>query len=170
MRTSPWSLTSTSTIVATYVKTFMRRDPDAEALAVFPLSPAIFFRDHLRDVAQTTGLPWISFQRGSIIRVVHTVEIDRARLSDQIEQILEWVAPGGVSEFIREGLNCKPVIDVCHRAQPADAHVSLRRAVLDAKIWQIVRNIRPALLQVIGVAVNRIHLKNGRNRRKDRAL
>ncbi len=35
-------------------ETFMRRDPDAEALAVFSLSPAIFFRDHLRDVAQTT--------------------------------------------------------------------------------------------------------------------
>src|SRR5713101_5068429 len=41
-------------------ETAVRCNPDASALAVLPLSPPRFFRDHLRDSAKTTGFPWIS--------------------------------------------------------------------------------------------------------------
>src|SRR5258708_5881958 len=37
-------------------------------------------------------------------------------------------------------------------------------------IWQVVRNVRPALLQMARIAINRIHVKNRRNWREDRAL
>src|SRR5258708_37756659 len=73
-------------------------------------------------------------------------------------------------KFIREALNSERVIDVRHGTQPADAHVGLRRAILDTKICKIIRNVRPALLQMAGIAVNRIHIEYGWNRREDRAL
>src|ERR1700675_2565740 len=44
------------------------------------------------------------------------------------------------------------------------------RAILDAKIWQIVRNIRPALLKMARIAVDRVHVKDGRDWRKNGAL
>ena len=73
-------------------------------------------------------------------------------------------------QFIREALNSESVIDVRHRAQPADADVSFRGSILDAEIWQIVRNVRPALLQMARIAVDRIHVENRWNRREDRPL
>src|SRR5260370_28771908 len=148
----------------------MRRNPHTSALAVLALSPPGFFRDYLRNMAQTTGFPWIGFHRGSIIRVFHTLKIDRARLPDQIEQIIERITPSRMCQFIREALNSKSVIDVRHRAQPPDADVRFRRSILDAEIWQIVRNVRPALLQMARIAVDRIHVKNRWNRREDRPL
>src|ERR1700676_2545144 len=119
-------------------------------------------------MTKATGFPWIGLHRSTIIRILHTLEIDGPRLSDQIEQIIERIAPGRMGKFIRETLNAKRVIDVCHRAQPADAHMGLRGTILDAKIWQIVRNIRPALLKMSRVTINRVHVKYGRNGRKDR--
>src|SRR6266481_3583390 len=147
-------------------ETAVPRNPDASALAVLALSPSGFFRDHLCNVAQTTGFPWIGLNRTSVIWILHALEIDRARVPDQVEQIVERITSGRMRQFIREALNSKSVIDVGHRAQPADADVSLRGAILDAKIWQIVRNVRPALLQMTRIAVDRIHIKNGRNRRE----
>src|SRR5437016_2633667 len=73
-------------------------------------------------------------------------------------------------QFIGEALNCKRVIYVRYRPQPADAHMSFRRAILDAKIWQIVGNVRPALLQMGRIPINGIHVKDRWNRREDRPL
>ena len=73
-------------------------------------------------------------------------------------------------QFICEALNREGVIDVRHRAQPADADVSFRWAILDAEIWQIVRNVSPALLQMARIPVDCIQVKNRWNRREDRPL
>src|ERR1700730_7200188 len=102
-------------------------------------------------MTKAPGFPWIGLHRSTVIGVFHTFEIDGPRLSDQPEQIIERIAPGRMGKFIRETLNAKRVIDVCHRAQPADAHMGLRGTILDAKIWQIVRKVRPALLKMGGV-------------------
>src|SRR5260370_4061140 len=137
----------------------MRRNPDTSALAVLALSPPGFFRDYLRNMAQTTGFPWVGLHRSPIVRIFHTLKIDRARVPDQIEQIIERITPGRMCQFIREALNSQSVIDVRHRAQPTDADVSFLPSILDAEIWQIVRNVRPALLQMARIAVDRIHVK-----------
>ena len=48
--------------------------------------------------------------------------------------------------------------------------MSFRRAIFDAEIWQIVRIIGPALLQMGRIPIDCIYIKNGRNRWKDRSL
>src|ERR1700688_1131079 len=121
-------------------------------------------------MTKTPGFPWIGLHRGTVVRILHTLEIDGPGLSDQIEQIIERIAPGRMGKFIRETLNPKRVIDVRHRAQPTDAHMSFRGPIFDAKIWQIVRNICPALLEMGRVTINRVHIKYGKNRRKLRSL
>src|SRR5260221_11620020 len=63
----------------------VRRNSDAGSLSMLTLSPPGFFRDHLRNIAQTAGLPRIGVQRGTIIRVLHALEINSARISDQVE-------------------------------------------------------------------------------------
>src|ERR1700730_5355935 len=119
---------------------------------------------------KTSGFPWIGHHRSTVIRIVHTFEIDGPRLSDQIEQITERNSPGRMGKFVRETLNAKRMINICYRAQPTYAHMGFRRPILDAKIWQIVRNIRPTLLKMGRVTINRVHVKGGGNRRKDRPL
>src|ERR1700737_4181992 len=121
-------------------------------------------------MTETAGFPWIGLHRSTIIGVIHTFEIDGARIPDQVEQIVEWIAPGRTGKFIRETLDAKRVIDVCYRAQPADAHMGFRGTILYTEIWQIVRNIRPPLLKMGRVTINRSHVKDGRNGRKDRPL
>ena len=52
----------------------------------------------------------------------------------QFEQILHAVAPGCRGQFIGEGLHPEGMIDIGDRAQPADAHVRLRRSVFGAQV------------------------------------
>src|ERR1700675_3759874 len=118
-------------------------------------------------MTKAAGFPWIGLHRSTVIRILHTLEIDRPRLSDQIEQIIERIAPGGMRKLVRETLNAKRVIDVCYRTQPADAYMGLRGTILDAEIRKVVRNIRPALLKMARITIDRVHVKDGRNRRKD---
>ena len=73
-------------------------------------------------------------------------------------------------EFIGKSLYGEPVIYIRHRAQPPDANVCLRRTVLNAKIRNVIRHIRPALRQMWRISVHRIDVKYGRDRRKHRAL
>src|SRR6266404_5421018 len=48
--------------------------------------------------------------------------------------------------------------------------MGFRGPILNAEIWQIVRNIRPALLKMGRIAINRIHIKNRWNWWEDRPL
>src|SRR6267378_7252539 len=97
-------------------KTAVRCNPHTGTLAVLALSPPGFFRDHLRDTSQPTGFPWVSVHRSSVVGVFHTLEIDRSRLSDEIEEIIDRIAASRMRKYIREALNRKSVIDVRHRA------------------------------------------------------
>ena len=87
-----------------------------------------------------------------------------------MEQILERVAARRVREFIREGLDREAMVNVRNRAQPADPHVRLRRAILRAKIGNVVGNIGPALPQVAGIAIDGIHVESRGDGRKNGAL
>src|SRR6266404_6371796 len=59
-------------------ETTVRRNPDASSLPVLPLSPSRFLGHHLCDSPQATGFPRILIHGSSIIRVLHTFEIDGA--------------------------------------------------------------------------------------------
>src|SRR4029077_5823311 len=94
----------------------MRRNPEARSLAMLALSPPGFFCDQLCNVAETTGFPWVGVHRSPIVRILHTLKIDRARVPDQIEWIVERTAPGRMGKLIREALKAECVIYVGHRA------------------------------------------------------
>src|SRR5206468_8627446 len=66
-------------------ETSVRCNPDASSLSVLALSPSGLFRDHLRNMTQTTGFPGIGIHRSSVIGVLDSLEIDRARVPDKIE-------------------------------------------------------------------------------------
>ena len=151
-------------------KALMRRDTQTRAFAELAFSPAGFLRHHLGDAAQATGLPRIGIERSSIIWVVHILEIDRARLSNQVEQIIEGIASRCMRELIGKGLHREGVINIGHRAQPADAHVGLGRPILHAKIGNVEGHVGPALLQVAWVSIDCIDVKDRSDRRKDRSL
>ena len=64
----------------------------------------------------------------------------------------------------------KGVIDICYRTQPSDPDVRRSRAIFYAKIRDVVRHIRPALLQMPGITIDGVDVKNRCDGRKDRAL
>src|ERR1700730_7566465 len=97
-------------------ETAVCRNADDSPLAVLAVPPPGFFRDQLRNTAQTTGFPWIGIHRSPIVWVGHALEIDCARIPDQVEQIVERITPCSMRKFIREALNTKRVIDIRDRA------------------------------------------------------
>src|SRR5260370_36612268 len=62
------------------------------------------------------------------------------------------------------------MVNICYRTQPSDAYVRRSRAIFYAEIGDVVRHIRPALLQMPGITINGMDVKNRCDGRKDRAL
>src|SRR5208282_5592052 len=97
-------------------------------------------------------------------------EIQQPWLAEQIEQVLERVAAGGVCQLIRKRLDREDLVDTGNRTHPADANVRLGRSVFAAKIGDIERDIGPTLAQVSGIAENHSQIECGRDGREGRAL
>ena len=70
-------------------------------------------------------------------------------------------------ELIREALDGEAVIDVRHRAQPADADVRPGRPVFHAQVRDRIGHVGPALLEMAGITVDGVHVEDGRDGRKD---
>src|SRR5260370_12500268 len=112
------------------------------------LSPPIgFVGDHFDDLAQAACFPGIRFVIRTVVRILHVGEVQRARRSDKIQQVLHWTTIGAMGKFIGETLNSKCVVDVGHRSQPSYPDMSLRRTILDAYVGQIIGKVRPTLCQ-----------------------
>ena len=73
-------------------------------------------------------------------------------------------------EFVGEGLRREGVIDIGHRAQPADADMILRRAIFGAMIGKVEGQIDPSLAQVASVSVGGIQREGRTDGRKHGAL
>src|SRR5260370_4873847 len=62
------------------------------------------------------------------------------------------------------------MVNICYRTQPPDPDVRRSRAIFHAQIRNVVRYIRPALLQMPGIAIDSVDVKNRCDGAKDRAL
>src|SRR5713226_3730789 len=62
------------------------------------------------------------------------------------------------------------MVDIRYRTQPSDSDVRRSRAIFYAKIGDVVRHIRPALLQMTGITINGVDVKDRGDGRKDGAL
>src|ERR1700730_8590147 len=110
----------------------MSGDSKAVTLFTLLLRPAGFGRNHFDNVPQAACFPRERFVIRTVVRILHGGEIQRAGRSDEIEQIVHWIAICAMSEFIGETLNRECVVDVGHRSQPANPDMSVRRTILDA--------------------------------------
>ena len=81
--------------------------------------------------------------------------VEDATLPDQIEQIVLLIASGGDGQLAGEGVDGEGVVDVGHRAHPADADVVFGLAVLEADVRHVVRHVLQPLraLDARGVRV-----------------
>src|SRR5579863_1254018 len=148
----------------------MGRESEPMAFCALVLGPAGFVGDHFDNLSQAACFPGIRFVIRTIVWILHIGEVQSARWSYKVEQIFHGVAICPMGQFIGETLDSECVVYVGHRSQPAYPDMSLRRAVLDAYVWQIVRKIRPTLCQVGRVAINGVHIKDRSDGRKDRSL
>src|SRR5215469_5583728 len=101
---------------------------------------------------------------------VATFQIDDARWSNQLEQVVERVTSRGMRQFVSERLHPKGVIDVGNRSQPSDAHVSVRGTVLYSQVGDVEWNVGPSLPERARTPVHRGLVEGRRDWRKRRAL
>src|SRR5580704_9155855 len=121
----------------------MGGESESVALCALAFGPAGFVGDHFDNPPQAACFPGIRFVIRPIVWILHVGEVQSARRSDEVEQILHWIAICAMGQLIGEALDSKSVVDVGHRSQPAYPDMSLRRAVLDPYVGQIIRKIRP---------------------------
>src|SRR5205807_7651343 len=98
-------------------------------------------------------------------RVVGNVEIEHARWTPEVEEVLERIAAGVVRQFIDEGLNSKGVVVARHRPQPAETNMGFGGTILDSKVRDIVRRLDPISLELPS-AMMRGGVESGVDRRK----
>src|ERR1700756_1987288 len=134
------------------------------------LCPSGFVGDHFDDIAQPACFPRVGFVIRTVVRIFHVGEVQSAGRSDEVEHILNGIAIGAMGQFIRKALYRECMIDVRHGAQPTYPDMSLRGTVLNADVGKIIREIRPALLQVWRVSINRVYIKDRGDWRKHRPL
>src|SRR5664279_329855 len=106
-------------------KTAVRGKPVAHTLARLLLAPAGLLRHQFDDVSQASGIHWIFLRRSAVVRVFHAqrFEIDLARRTNEIESVLDVVSPRVCRQLGSKSLHRERLVDVGHRAQPANAHV-----------------------------------------------
>src|SRR3982075_851125 len=75
-----------------------------------------------------------------------------------------------MGEFVRERLHGEGMVNICYRTQPPDPDVRRSRAIFHAKIRDVIRYIRPALLQMSWIPIDSVDVKDGCDGRKDRTL
>jgi hypothetical protein len=63
--------------------------------------------------------------------------------SEEFQEILQRIPAGGVGQFVHKGLDRKGMVGARHRSQPAETHMSFRRATLDAKVLDIKWHLNP---------------------------
>src|ERR1700687_1299010 len=148
----------------------MDSDTHSASLTHFALAPAGLFGGYLNDAAQAAGIDRIGTIGRTVIRVVSPFEIDNARRSDQLQQIIKRVAPGRMRQLIGKGLHGEGMIYIPDRPQPSDPHVGFRRAVLDPQVGDVVWNVGPPQAEVVGIAVAFTRLEGGRDGREHRTL
>src|SRR5262249_39872917 len=97
-------------------------------------------------------------------------QIETARRTNQLQQILSRIAASAMSQFVAKSLDSKGVVDVCHGTKPPDPYMCWSGSIFDPKVGDIVRYVGPALLKMRGITVHSVCVKDRSNGRKDRSL
>src|SRR5439155_18498351 len=97
-------------------------------------------------------------------------EIDLTGTAQYLQKIFDAITVRRGSELVEEGLDSEGVVDIGYRAQPADAHMRLRRSVLGAQVRDVERQVHPSLGHLPIASVTRCSIKSRPDRRKHAAL
>jgi hypothetical protein len=134
----------------------VRGKPERMPLPRLLVPPAGALRHDFDHAPQAGGIHRILAERFPIVGVGRALGlvIDLARAAQHIPKKLDPIAARGDGKLIDEGLD-EGVVNIGHRAQPADAHMILRRSVLGAQVRDVERQVHPPLSRLAVRSVTR---------------
>ncbi len=146
-------------------------DPEAAALGKLA-APAGALGRQLDDAAEPPRVHGVVLQLAAVVRVVGPVglEVHVAGRADQLQQVVLGVGARRVGQLVSERADGESVVDVRHRAQPADADVRCDGGVLQAQVGHVEGQVGEAQPQLPVRRVLRLSVEGGRDRGKDGAV
>ena len=97
--------------------------------------------DPFNDVAQTSDVQPVALRR------LHARNLEHATLREDLQAVLDRIAPRGGGHLVGEHVGGECVEDVAYRAHPADAHTGPHAGELHALVLDRVRQVGEAHLE-----------------------
>ncbi|MNS42097.1 hypothetical protein D3C72_744700 [compost metagenome] len=141
---------------------------DAEAVALGQLAaPAGLLGRHFDHVLQSGGVDGVLVALAAVIPARHR---ELAVLADEREQEVLGVFSGGRGQLVDEAAGGEGVVDVGHRAEPADAHMRLGEGVLEPDVGDVEGLVLEAHAELEVQPVQHLGHRERADRRKSGAV
>ena len=118
----------------------MRRDTQRSVFGSLLFAKAALLCRHLQHATQTACVDRVLLNRLSVIPRLDAVgrEVHHAVFAQVLQHVAYVIRVVGYGQFIEEAVDCKGVVHMRHRSQPAEADMIWGRAIFGPDIRNVV--------------------------------